>query len=150
MTITRELAFDADGGRVSAILDAPAHAWAGFVFAHGAGAGMRHPFMGSVAAGLAFFGFPLHPAGKPSDERAAHLFDVRVPMLFLQGTRDALADLDLLRPLVKKLGRRATLHVVAEGDHSFRVSAKTGVKPADVMNAILDTFGDWARRITRD
>ena len=75
--------------------------------------------------GLAFLGFPLHPAGRPSDERARHLFDVRVPMLFLQGSRDALADLALLRPVIERLGGRASLRVFEEADHvSFHVPAK--------------------------
>src|SRR5687767_13698718 len=82
--------------------------------------------------GLAFLGFPLHPAGKPSDERAAHLPDVTIPMLFLQGTRDALAELSLLRPVVERLGKRATLTLLEEADHSFHVPAKTGRKDADV------------------
>ena len=85
-------------------------------------------------AGLVFFGFPLHAAGKPSDERAAHLRDVQVPMLFLQGSRDDLADLALLRPVVDALGKRATLHVFEGADHSFR---KTG------MNDILDAAAEW-------
>jgi hypothetical protein len=101
-------------------------------------------------AGLAFFGFPLHAAGRPSDERAAHLFDVKVPMLFLQGTRDALADLDLLRPVVKKLGKRATLELAEGGDHSFKIPAASGRKPAEVMNALLDSFAEWARQACRD
>ncbi len=221
----KELRFDAGAGDVSALLDAPTKPWAGYVFAHGAGAGMRHPFMKSVAeglaargiavlryqfpymeagsgrpdrppvahaavraavaaaakalpklkliaggksfggrmtsqahaleplagvVGLAFFGFPLHAAGKPSDERAAHLFDVKVPMLFLQGTRDALADLDLVRPVVKKLGRRAMLDLVEGGDQSFKVPAASGRKPAEVMNGLLDSFTKWAREACRD
>jgi predicted alpha/beta-hydrolase family hydrolase len=224
-TSAKELRFDAGAGDVSARLDAPRDAWAGYVFAHGAGAGMRHPFMQSVAegltargiavlryqfphmeagsgrpdrppvahaavraavaaaakalpkipliaggksfggrmtsqaqaleklqgvVGLAFFGFPLHAAGKPSDERAAHLADVRVPMLFLQGTRDAFADLDLLRPIVKKLGKKAVLDLTEGGDHSFKVPAASGRKPADVMDALLDSFTEWARRVSGD
>jgi len=220
-----ELHFDSGAGRVSAVLDAPKNAWAGYVFAHGAGAGMRHPFMKNVAeglaargiavlryqfpymeagsgrpdrppvahatvraavataamalpkvpliaggksfggrmtsqaqaleplagvVGLAFFGFPLHPAGKPSDERAAHLREIDVPMLFLQGTRDALAELSLLKPLVKKLGKTSMLHLVEGGDHSFKVPAAAGRKPAEVMDELLDTFGEWARGIVDD
>jgi predicted alpha/beta-hydrolase family hydrolase len=222
---SKQLSIETGAGRVSALLDAPRGVWAGYVFAHGAGAGMRHSFMKSVAeglaargiavfryqfpymeagsgrpdrppvahdavraavaaagkalpkipliaggksfggrmtsqaqaltplagvVGLAFFGFPLHAAGKPSDERAAHLFDVKVPMLFLQGTRDALADLDLLKPVVKKLGKRATLELVEGGDHSFKVPAARGRKPAEVMNGLLDSFADWAREACRD
>src|ERR1700754_533089 len=72
-------------------------------------------------AGLAFFGFPLHPAGKPSVERADHLAEVKIPMLFLQGTADKLAGRELLKPVVKKLGSRATLHLAEAADHSFHV-----------------------------
>jgi hypothetical protein len=93
--------------------------------------------------GLAFLGFPLHPAGKPSDARAAHLSDVRVPMLFLQGTRDALADLALLRPLTERLGALAALHVVQDADHSFHVPARSGRKDADVRGEMLDAFAEW-------
>ena len=93
--------------------------------------------------GLLFFGFPLHPAGKPSDERAAHLEDVKVPMLFLQGTSDALAELDLLRPVVKRLGKRATLALFEHADHSFHVPAKSGRKDPEVLAEILDTAAAW-------
>lgn len=204
-------------GQVSGLLLTPQSPRAGYVFAHGAGAGMAHAFMEAVAQelaergvatlryqfpyleqggkrpdppkvahaavraavakaqellpeitlvaggksfggrmtsqaealeptgvkGLAFFGFPLHPAGAPSDERAAHLSDVRVPMLFLQGTRDALADVTLLKPVVKSLGKRATLHLVADADHSFHVPAKSGRKDAQVRAEILDAFAAW-------
>jgi hypothetical protein len=95
-------------------------------------------------AGLAFFGFPLHAAGKPSSERADHLADVRVPMLFLQGTADKLAEIDLLRPLVKKLGARATLHPVDGADHSFHVPKRSGRSDREVMAEILDAFAAWA------
>jgi predicted alpha/beta-hydrolase family hydrolase len=203
---------------VSALLLAPPDARACYVFAHGAGAGMAHPFMSSVANGLAargiaslryqfaymergskrpdtprvahaavraavdvaaaqlpdvplfaggksfggrmtsqaqaespmpgvrglvFLGFPLHPAGKPSDERAAHLSDVAVPMLFLQGTRDELADLALLKPLVKHLGSRATLQLYDDADHSFHVPARTGRKDARVLEEVLDAMAKW-------
>jgi predicted alpha/beta-hydrolase family hydrolase len=93
--------------------------------------------------GLAFLAFPLHPAGRPSDDRAAHLFDVQIPMLFLQGTNDALADLKLLRPLIDRLGPRATLKLLADTDHSFHVPARTGRKDADVRREILDTLAAW-------
>jgi len=206
------------------VLDAPAGARAGYVFAHGAGAGMAHPFMANVAqglaergiaclryqfpymergskrpdtpavahaavraavaeaqrrlpglplvaggksfggrmtsqaqaldplpgvVGLAFLGFPLHPAGKPGDERAQHLFDVNVPMLFLQGTRDELADLSLLQPLVKKLGERATLKLFDDADHSFHVPARSGRKDAQVMAEMLDAFVGWIDTLLR-
>lgn len=93
--------------------------------------------------GLVFFAFPLHPAGKPSDERAAHLSDVKLPMLFLQGENDALARLDLLRSVVANLGQRATLKLIADADHSFHVPAKTGRKDADVLNEFLDAAAKW-------
>jgi predicted alpha/beta-hydrolase family hydrolase len=93
--------------------------------------------------GLVFFGFPLHPAGKPGDERARHLDDVAIPMLFLQGTNDALATLDLLGPVVKRLRKHATLALFEQADHSFHVPAKSGRKDADVLNEILDTAAEW-------
>lgn len=218
-TVTN-LKFSVDDTRVvSGLLIAPAKARVCYVFAHGAGAGMGHPFMAAVASelaergvatlryqfpymeqggkrvdapkvahatvraavaeaaralpgvpliaggksfggrmtsqaqaleampgvrGLAFFGFPLHPAGKPSDERAVHLADVKVPMLFLQGTRDDLATLDLLQPLVKRLGKMATLALFDDADHSFHVPAKTGRKDKDVRAQVLDAFVAWA------
>jgi uncharacterized protein len=213
------LAVDAER-RVSALLDAPSDAFACYLLAHGAGAGMTHPAMAAVAAdlaergiatlryqfpymeqgskrpdppalchatvraavaevgkralpliaggrsfggrmtsqaqakaalpgvlGLAFLGFPLHPAGKPSDERAVHLSDVTIPMLFLQGTRDALAELSLLRPVVERLGKRATLTLFDDADHSFHVPAKTGRKDADVRREMLDALAAWAKAL---
>ena len=94
--------------------------------------------------GLAFFGFPLHAAGKPSSERADHLADVRVPLLFLQGTADKLAEVDLLKPVVKTLGARATLHLVDGADHSFHVPKRSGRSDREVMAEILDAFATWA------
>jgi uncharacterized protein len=99
--------------------------------------------------GLAFFGFPLHPAGKPSSERAKHLADVSIPMLFLQGTRDNLAELSLLEPVVKTLGALAALHLVRDADHSFHVPARSGRNDGEVMNEILDAFAAWAGAIVR-
>lgn len=94
--------------------------------------------------GLIFFAFPLHPAGKPSDERAKHLDDVRIPMLFLQGTRDDLAHLDLLAPVVKRLGDRATLKLYDDADHSFHVRAKVaGRTDAEVREEMLDDAAAW-------
>jgi hypothetical protein len=93
--------------------------------------------------GLVFFAFPLHPAGKPGLERARHLTDVAIPMLFLQGTNDALAQLDLLRPVVGGLGDRATLTLADDADHSFHVPARTGRKDADVLAALLDSAAAW-------
>ena len=98
-------------------------------------------------AGLAFLGFPLHPAKQPSRERARHLADVTIPMLFLQGTRDALAELGELEPVCAALGSRATLKLFAEADHSFHVPARTGRKDAEVRADMLDTFAAWAARV---
>ena len=207
---------------VSALLMHPPKARACFVFAHGAGAGMAHPFMEMVAAGLcergvatlryqfpymekgskrpdspavahaavraavtqaeqcceglpliaggksfggrmtsqaqalaplpgvkglAFLGFPLHPPGRPSDERAKHLSDVRVPMLFLQGTRDDFAELSLLEPVVKNLGESATLHLVQDADHSLHVPARSGRNDREVMGEVLDAFVEWTQSV---
>ena len=99
--------------------------------------------------GLAFLGFPLHPAGKPSDTRAKHLSDVKVAMLFLQGTRDALAETTLLEPMVARLGKRATLRLFDAADHSFHVPARSGRKDADVLREMMDTFAAWAERATK-
>jgi predicted alpha/beta-hydrolase family hydrolase len=93
--------------------------------------------------GLVLLGFPLHPPGKPSNERAKHLFDVGIPMLFLQGTRDELADLSLLEPLCRELGTRATLKLFPDADHSFHVPARTGRKDAEVRIELLDATAEW-------
>ncbi len=93
--------------------------------------------------GLAFLGFPLHPAGRPSQDRAKHLFAVQIPMLFLQGTRDALATLDQLLPLCEALGARATLKLFEDADHSFHVPARTGCKDALVRGEMLDVLAAW-------
>ena len=93
--------------------------------------------------GLVFLGFPLHPPGKRSDERAAHLARVHVPMLFLQGTRDAFAEMDLLEPLVAGLGERATLHLFDSADHSFHVAARTGRRDADLRRELIDATATW-------
>jgi len=213
-----------DGVRVSALLETPPQARACYVLAHGAGAGMNHPFMAAVASGLAtrhiatlryqfpymergskrpdppklahaavraavaeaarrlpklpliaggksfggrmtsqaqavaplpgvrglaFLGFPLHPAKQPSRERGKHLFDVQVPMLFLQGTRDALAMLDQLEPLCQELGARASLRLFDGPDHSFHVPAKSGRTDAQVMAEMLDTVAAWAETVGR-
>ncbi|MGI9591521.1 MAG: alpha/beta hydrolase family protein [Myxococcota bacterium] len=98
-------------------------------------------------AGIAFFGFPLHPAGRPPGDRAEHLAHVKVPMLFLQGTRDRLADLDLLRPVCAALGERAQLHVVEGADHSFHVLKRSGRTPDQVMDELADAVCDWAAEI---
>jgi predicted alpha/beta-hydrolase family hydrolase len=204
--------------RVSGLLRNPPDARVCYVLAHGAGAGMNHPFMETVAAeleargvatlryqfpymeqrikrpdppqiahatvraavaealalvpgqllvaggksfggrmtsqaqakaplegvhGLAFLGFPLHPAGRPSQDRAAHLFGVQIPMLFLQGSRDALASADEIEPLCEKLGERATLRLFADADHSFHVPARTGRTDKDVLDDVVDAFMAW-------
>ena len=92
---------------------------------------------------LAFLGFPLHPAGKPSSDRARHLADVKIPMLFLQGTRDALAELSLLEPVVKSLGSHAMLRLLDGADHSFHVLKSSGRNDREVMYEALDTFAAW-------
>ena len=97
--------------------------------------------------GLAFVGFPLHLADKPSDQRATHLSDIHIPMLFLQGTRDKLAELRLLKPLVERLGPTATLHLVREADHSFHVLVRSGRNDREVMDEILDQFAAWTASI---
>ena len=222
MTSARELKFSVgSAGAVSALLLRPAKAHACYVFAHGAGAGMRHASMEAIASGLAergiatlryqfpymekgskrpdppaiahaavraavaaaaehcaglplmaggksfggrmtsqaqakapldgvkglaFFGFPLHPAGKPSAERAAHLSDVKLPMLFLQGTRDALAEVSLLKSVVKGLGKLATLHLTEAADHSFHVPKSSGRNDREVLAEILDAFVAWMEK----
>ena len=93
--------------------------------------------------GLVFFAFPLHPGGRPSVERAAHLSAVTIPMLFLQGTKDALAELDLLQRTVAGLGDRATLKLGDDADHSFHAPARTGRRDADVLAEFLDTTVGW-------
>ena len=209
-------------GTVSAILLRPERAWAGYVLAHGAGAGMRHGFMERIAGalatrgmatlryqfpyveagsrrpdppgvleatvraavakarellpdlplvaggksmggrmtsnaaarrplegvrGLVFLGFPLHPPRRPATARAEHLDRVDVPMLFLQGTRDDLADLDLVTGVCRGLGARATLHVVEGADHGFTVLKRSGRTDADVLDELADTITDWVRPV---
>ncbi len=210
-----------DTQRVSGLLQAPPHARACYVVAHGAGAGMTHPFLASVAKGLAergvatlryqflymeqgskrpdapkrahaavraavreasrlvpelalfaggksfggrmtspapagaalpgvrglvFLGFPLHPPGQPSDARAEHLFDVQIPMMFLQGTRDEFASLKFLEPLCERLGARATLRPFQDADHSFHVPARTGRKDLEVRDELLDMLAQWIEK----
>jgi len=216
------ITFD-DGQVVSALLHAPRKASACYVLAHGAGAGMTHPFMAAIADGLAergmatlryqfpymeegskrpdspkvaqatvraavaeasrlvrdlplfaggksfggrmtsqaqaasplagvrgliFLGFPLHPAGRPSAERGKHLFDVRIQMLFLQGTRDALADLGLVQELAERLGKRATLKLFDDADHSFHVPARTGRKDPEIMAEMLGAMTGWMESVS--
>jgi predicted alpha/beta-hydrolase family hydrolase len=208
----------ANATSVSALLLRPDIARACFVFAHGAGAGMSHPFMETVATGLcdrgiaslryqfpymekggkrpdppavahaavraavkeaarrchglpliaggksfggrmtsqaqalaplpgvrglAFLGFPLHPPGKPSTSRAAHLSELKIPMLFLQGTRDDFAEMTLLEPVVKGLGGLASLQVVQDADHSLHVPARSGRNNREAMNEVLDALSAW-------
>lgn len=97
--------------------------------------------------GLVFFGFPLHPPNRPNTKRAEHLAKVGAPMLFLQGTRDTLADLTLLRPICAKLGSRATLHIIPEADHSFHVLKKSGKTDAEVMTELAQTAATWASKL---
>jgi uncharacterized protein len=209
-------------GDVSALLVRPDDAWAAYVLAHGAGAGMRHSFMERIAQalaargvatlryqfpyfeqggrrpdppgvleatvraaaakarelmpglplvaggksmggrmtsgamarrpleevrGIAFLGFPLHPAKQPGNTRAEHLERVQAPMLFLQGTRDPLADLDLITRVCLGLGSRATLHVVDGADHSFSVLKRSGRTDDQVLDELADTITDWVRRV---
>ena len=97
--------------------------------------------------GLVFFGFPLHAPNKPGTDRAEHLREVALPMLFLQGTRDTLADLSLLTPVVAALGSRATIHVVEGGDHSFKVLKRSGRAENEVLDELADATTDWTTRL---
>jgi len=97
--------------------------------------------------GLAFMGFPLHPPGQLSDQRAEHLERVQIPMLFLQGTRDEFADMALLQPLVARLGKKATLRLFTDADHSFHVPARSGSNDAAVMSEMLDDLASWAKAL---
>jgi hypothetical protein len=211
-----------DAAAVSGLLQAPRGQRACFVLAHGAGAGMAHPFLAAVATelaqrgiaslryqfpymerggkrpdppklahatvraavaaasrllpevplvaggksfggrmtsqaqaaaplpgvrGLAFLGFPLHPAGRPSQDRGKHLFDIAIPMLFLQGTRDALAQLGELEPLCRALGEGAVLKPFRDADHSFHVPARSGRTDAQVRSEMLDALAAWINRV---
>lgn len=97
--------------------------------------------------GLVFLGFPLHPAGKPSIARAEHLEGIRVPMLFVQGTRDKLAEPELLGPVIRNLGKRATLHPIEHADHAFHVPARTGRRDGDVISEICGAVAGWVGRV---
>jgi predicted alpha/beta-hydrolase family hydrolase len=101
----------------------------------------------SGVRGLVFLGFPLHPPGQPSDERGKHLFEVQIPMLFMQGTRDEFADLQLLQPLTEQLGARATLKLFQDADHSFHVPARTGRKDPEVRAEMPDAMTDWIEQV---
>jgi predicted alpha/beta-hydrolase family hydrolase len=221
-----------DGGRpvtitvdsmrqVSALLQTSREARACYVLAHGAGAGMRHPFLAEIARGLAergiatlryqfpymeqgsrrpdapklahatvraaaieaarllpelplfaggksfggrmtsqaqaasplpavhgliFLGFPLHPPGQPSTERATHLFEVKIPMLFLQGDRDEFAQMDLLNPLIEQLGPGATLKLFPSANHSFHVPARSARNDSEIKAEMLGMMADWMSR----
>lgn len=104
----------------------------------------------SGVRGLVFLGFPLHPAGRPGTARAAHLRDVHIPMLFLQGARDALADLQVLQPTVAQLGARATLHLLQDADHAFHVPARSGRKDPEVQRELFDVLSNWVNRVAND
>jgi predicted alpha/beta-hydrolase family hydrolase len=108
-------------------------------------AAAQHPLDG--VRGLVFFGFPLHPPNRPGTKRADHLAKVTVPMLFLQGTRDALADLQLLRPVCAKQGSRTTLHLVVKADHSFHVLKSSGRSDDEVLRELAETAASWAEGI---
>ena len=110
-------------------------------------AAAREPLDG--IKGLVFFGFPLHAAGKPSADRGNHLFDVKVPMLFLQGSRDTLADLKLLKPLCQRLGKRAELFIVDGGDHSFHMLKSSGRSDDEVLDQVVDEVAAWLSRPIR-
>ena len=99
--------------------------------------------------GLVFFGFPLHPPSRPGTARAKHLADVTVPMLFLEGTRDAFADLKLLRPICRKLSPQATLHVIQDADHSFHVPKNAGKTDAEVLRELVETVASWAEEMLK-
>ncbi len=96
--------------------------------------------------GLVFFGFPLHAPNRPGNQRAAHLYDVGVPMLFLQGTRDALAKLDLLKPVCEELGKKTILHIVEGGDHSFNVPKRSGRTNDEVMTELANQTDHWSAK----
>lgn len=119
------------------------------LFAGGKSFGGRMTSQAQAAAplpgvrGLPFLGFPLHAPGRPSDERAQHLYEIRIPMLFLQGTRDEFADFSLLEPVIGRLGAHASLVKFEDANHSFHVPARTGRTDAQIMSALLDTLVDW-------
>ena len=137
----------------AAVLDAARLATGLPLFAGGKSFGGRMTSQAQAAAplpgvrGIVFLGFPLHPPGKPSQERGKHLFDVQIPMLFLQGTRDELANLPLMETLCQQLGARATLKLFQDADHSFHVPARSGRKDAEVRAELLDALADWINKI---
>ena len=100
--------------------------------------------------GLVFFGFPLHPPNRPGTQRAEHLFKVSMPTLFLQGTRDQFAELNLLRPIVERLGPKATLRTIDGADHSFHVPKSSGKTDPEVLQELVSTFKIWGCEIARE
>jgi hypothetical protein len=139
---------------VGAAVDEAARRCAGLaLFAGGKSFGGRMTSQAQAASplygvrGLVFLGFPLHAAGRPSDERGKHLFEIALPMLFLQGTRDALADVRLIERLTQKLGPRATLKLFPDADHSFHVPARSGRKDAEIRDELLDTLANWIETV---
>lgn len=98
--------------------------------------------------GIVFFGFPLHAPGRPSNDRAEHLYDVNLPMLFLQGMRDKLADLEFLKPVCEKIGKHATLHTIEWADHGFHVPKKSGRTDEEIIAELGETVGEWASKLT--
>jgi predicted alpha/beta-hydrolase family hydrolase len=138
---------------VHAAVDAAAKEAAGLpLFAGGRSFGGRMTSLAASQAplptvrGIVFFAFPLHPPGKPGTERAEHLSNVNVPMLFLQGPRDSLAKPELLEPVVMKLGKKATLHSIAGADHSFKVLKSSGRTEADVLEELVSTVTHWMHK----
>jgi uncharacterized protein len=97
--------------------------------------------------GLVFFGFPLHPPHQPATKRGEHLEQVSQPMLFLQGTEDQFAELDLLRPILERLGPRATLHTIDRADHSFHVPKRSNRSDSEVLRELVQTFVDWSAAV---
>ena len=136
----------------AAVAEAAALAPAIPLFAGGKSFGGRMTSQAQAASslsgvrGLAFLGFPLHPPRQPSDARGQHLLDVRIPMLFLQGTRDDFADLELMNPLIARLGEGATLNLFQDADHSFHVPARTGRKDPEVRAELTRVVADWIQR----
>jgi predicted alpha/beta-hydrolase family hydrolase len=96
--------------------------------------------------GIIFFGFPLHAPGKPSNDRAEHLYKIKIPMLFLQGTNDKLANLELLKPVIKTIGRKAELHIIEDGDHSFHVPKSSGKNDEVILKELVTTAAGWINK----
>jgi predicted alpha/beta-hydrolase family hydrolase len=139
----------------SAVATAKKHAGDLPILAGGKSMGGRMTSLAAARApldgvrGLIYFGFPLHAAGKPGAERGQHLTDIRIPMLFLQGSRDALADLSLLKPLCKKLGKNTQLFIVQGGDHSFHVLKSTGRSDEEVLEEVVEKAAGWMETVNR-